>query len=401
MFTSRLVIFLLATAAVAIVPSAATPHDGNTFRAFGTPVINGSFGVGEWDRAGRVQFNVARSPAQGGGVVPATLYVMNDAQNVYIGLRVANASLGESTLSVRFDGNHDNNWAQEGEDALYIDGNGLFRDRFIHQVSPNVWQSVDDDDFGGTMEGSSADGDDAGFATFEVAHPLDTTDNAHDVSLGPVVRIGVTVLFTHCANLSCGSTTTGPFSDLVVVSGSTVPPDTQITSGPGEGVATRGPDPRFEFTGTDDAISSSALTFECRLDNEPWTACTSPFTSSVSDGRHTFAVRATDEMLLADTTPAQRSWTVDTAGPSKPVIRGPRAVPGGKRLVLRFSAKDALAGGVRYRCAVDSRRLKPCPAVFRVKLRPGRHVVRLKALDRLGNVSALSTARIRVKRARR
>jgi hypothetical protein len=54
-----------------------------------------------------------------------------------------------------------------------------------------------------------------------------------------------------------------------------------------------------------------------------------------------------------------------------------------------------------FKCAVDSTRLKRCPAVYRVKLRPGRHVVRVGAVDRLGNQGEVATFRIRVKRARR
>jgi len=70
--------------------------------------------------------------------------------------------------------------------------------------------------------------------------------------------------------------------------------------------------------------------------------------------------------------------------------------------VLRFSARDNLTAAkrIRFKCAVDSRSLRRCPAVYRVKLHPGRHVGRVRAVDRLGNESDLATFRIRVKRAR-
>jgi hypothetical protein len=364
-------------------------------------VIDGSFGAGEWDPAGRAQFNVLRSPAEGGGVVPATLYVMNDAQNLYVALRVSNASVGTSRLSVWFDANHDGSFVQEGEDALVVDDYGDFWDRFIHQISPNLWRAVDDDDYGGTLDGTSADGDDAGFATFELAHPLDDADNFHDFSLRPAVRTGFGFFFTHCIDFTCANTSEVSGSDIVIVSGSTVPPDTQIAAGPVDGSLTREADARFEFTGTDDVIPATALTFECSLDNAAWADCASPLSPSVDDGVHTFVVRSKDEMLVVDPTPAQRNWTLDTTGPSKPVIRGRRSVRKGQRVVLRFSATDEIAGGVRFKCAVDSTRLKRCPAVYRVKLRPGRHVVRVGAVDRLGNQGEVATFRIRVKRARR
>jgi hypothetical protein len=102
-------------------------------------------------------------------------------------------------------------------------------------------------------------------------------------------------------------------------------------------------------------------------------------------------------MLNVDASPEQRTWTIDRRGPSRPVIRGRRSLRQGQRLVLRFSAKDDGIGGVHFRCSVDSRVLRRCPARFRVKLRPGRHVVRVRALDRIGNISPLAKFRVTVK----
>ena len=53
--------------------------------------------------------------------------------------------------------------------------------------------------------------------------------------------------------------------------------------------------------------------------------CTSPKTySSLSQGDHTFRVQAIDASGLTDTTPATRSWSVDTLAPGAPAITSPQ-----------------------------------------------------------------------------
>jgi hypothetical protein len=397
---------ILAGVIAAAFTGAATAHDGTVFRGFGTAVLNGSFSGGEWDSAGRKQFDVARSPAEGGGIVPATLYVMNDAQNLYIAIRVSNASAGGSRFFISFDNTHDGR-LQEGEDSLHDDGSGQLLDRFMHQTSPTLWTPLDDNANGGTLDGAFAQGDDAGVATFEVAHPLDDADNAHDFSLRAGDRLGVSSFdFLHCTSPlfeTCASSTSSLSSmDIVVLSGSTIPPDTQITVGQDEGSMTPDADLMFEFTGSDDVLEASQLTFQCKLDEGVWQACTSPQEFSVADGRHTFLVRAIDDMDNLDPSPAERNWIRDSTAPSKPVIRGRRSVRKGQKLVLRFSASDEFTprSGIRFKCSVDSRRLKSCRATYRARLRPGRHVVRARALDLVGNQSGITRVRIIVKRPR-
>jgi hypothetical protein len=398
----RLAVVVLAAAAVAVVPSAATGHAGPVLRGFGTAVIDGTPAPGEWDAAARHDFTVNRAPAEGGGTVPATLYVMNDAANMYVALRVSNASVGYSVLRLFFDNDHSGGAGQAlGDDFIQL-GSTAFRDFFLHEPSPGNRTWSLDATYGGTSDGAGLASNHPDFSFYELWHPLDSADNAHDFSLSVGNRIGFDLQFLHCVPYyPCGQSVEIQAGDIIRASGSRIPPDTELTAGPAEGSMTADTALVFQFTGSDDVLQPSQLTFECKTDEEGWEACTSQPEVYVDDGRHTFSVRAVDDMLNVDPTPAQRTWTTDASGPSKPIVRGPRSVRKGKRVVLRFSATDALAGGVRYKCAVDSRRLRNCPAVLRLKLRPGRHVVRVRAVDRLGNQGEVASFRIRVKRARR
>lgn len=85
------------------------------------------------------------------------------------------------------------------------------------------------------------------------------------------------------------------------------PPDTTISSGP-EG-ATRDRSPSFEF-----GSGEAAWGYECRIDDGAYAPCASPYRAGpLTDGRHTFAVRAADEAGSADVPAATSSFRVDTS----------------------------------------------------------------------------------------
>jgi hypothetical protein len=91
----------------------------------------------------------------------------------------------------------------------------------------------------------------------------------------------------------------------------TTPPETTITSGPPDGAAIADIAPTLEFT-----ASERSSSFTCRVDAQPAVACASPFTSpTLSDGRHTVAVTATDAVGNVDPTPATRTFTLVTQSP--------------------------------------------------------------------------------------
>jgi hypothetical protein len=386
------------------VSSSATAANNPVLRGFGTANVDGVMTPGEWDPAGHADFTVNRAAAQGGGTVLATVYVMNDATNLYLAVRVLDATIGASQVDIQFGSR-----TTEGSEYLGIGRDGSFKDMFVHQVSPNTWQPVSDVSYGGTSDGAESEGDSSGYSFYELVHPLNDADDAHDFSLAVPTQVAFNLWFIHCsgpgptcAEVSRFPAGAGDQAEAVVVSGSRVAPETQITSGPAEGSITAATSPEFGFTGTDEIIAPSDLTFECKLDEDAWRSCASPLGVDLDDGRHTFSVRALDEMLNVDATPVERHWAVDTTGPSKPIVRGPRSTRK-SRVSLRFSARDEFTPKtrLRFKCAVDSTRLHRCSAVYRVKLRPGRHLVRVRAIDRLGNQSELTTFRMRVKRGQR
>ncbi len=91
---------------------------------------------------------------------------------------------------------------------------------------------------------------------------------------------------------------------------SIVPPKTTISIAP--------PDPSssasasFVFSGSDNLTDPASLGFECQLDRGGFTACTSPRSySALSQGDHTFEVKATDGDGNTEPNPASHAWSID------------------------------------------------------------------------------------------
>ncbi len=128
-----------------------------------------------------------------------------------------------------------------------------------------------------------------------------------------------------------------------------------IDSGPAAFVASD--DPSFSFSS-----DSAVLRFECSLDGEAFSECTSAMSySDVGEGPHTFRVRAEDLAGNVDPTPATHSFTVDNVGPQPQVTgpgladEGPHADPARHRRAAggRHPGRDrrAVRGGERQRVA--------------------------------------------------
>ena len=142
--------------------------------------------------------------------------------------------------------------------------------------------------------------------------------------------------------------------------------------------------PGFEFTS-----SESGSTFECRLDGGAFAACDTPLTYSagVTDGSHTFEVRATDSLGNTDATPASYSWTIDATAPDtiitvKPTDPSNDAVPG-----FEFASTEPDGG---FECSLDGAAFAACssPWTYFAGVSDGSHTFEVRATDSLGNTDA-------------
>jgi hypothetical protein len=89
----------------------------------------------------------------------------------------------------------------------------------------------------------------------------------------------------------------------------TVSPETTIESGPSGMVASA--KASFDFTGRDDLTDVDDLRFECKIDAAKYKFCNPQKDyTELSNGEHTFSVRAMDVAGNVDETPARRTWTV-------------------------------------------------------------------------------------------
>ncbi|CAA9261089.1 MAG: hypothetical protein AVDCRST_MAG93-2188, partial [uncultured Chloroflexia bacterium] len=169
------------------------------------------------------------------------------------------------------------------------------------------------------------------------------------------------------------------------------PPDTAITSGPPAMSASNAA--TFGFAGADAKTPAASLRFECRVDSGIFTACTSPRPyTNLSDGLHTFQVRAFDEIGNADPTPDAYTWTVDTTPPETTLALGAPGTPpqssNSDLARFTFSASDGAGTGVaRIECQLDTSAWGACVSPRNYsELGDGPHTFRVRAVDAVGNV---------------
>ncbi len=171
----------------------------------------------------------------------------------------------------------------------------------------------------------------------------------------------------------------------------TGPPDTSITTGPTG--PTNDSTPTFGFSSPD-----GGATFECRFDSESFSSCSSASShtpsSPLSDGSHTFYVRATDEAGNADPTPATRSFNVDTEAPDTAIDFGPEGLTNDPTPTFGFSSPDA---GATFECRFDSQPFAACSSATShtpfSPLSDGPHTFEVRAADAAGNVDASPASR--------
>ncbi len=178
-----------ATAAVGAVSHTFTAT-GECFDGYGTAVVDGSFGD-EWVCARSEAFTASLS----GGSTPASVHWMNDGTNLYLAVRVQQATFDrKNTLRIDFDNDADG-LHEENDDAIGYDADAnVFFDEYLTAKCANSGQSGCGKADGGTPDGAGAAGNDGAWTTFELVHPLSSGD-ARDFSLtaGDAVGFFLTV----------------------------------------------------------------------------------------------------------------------------------------------------------------------------------------------------------------
>jgi hypothetical protein len=388
---------VLAVAVAALSVSAAQADDpGDPLRAYGTAVVDGAQSPGEWEGAAKMNFAVNVPPS---GTTPATLYVMNNGVNLYLAVKVGRSDL-VSGFNFWFDNDHDGSYYEEGDDVLILNRFG-FVDMFVSMQPPcpptYTCIGIRDTEVGGTSDGAGVGGSGPDYRFYELSHPLDTPDDGHDFSLRFGKRVSFGLFMSACAS-SCAPTSA--VGDILVTSASTIAPETQITRGPTNGSFSRQDSVELTFTGSDDAIAPEDLRFECNQNGGSYEPCSTPFDYTLDrEGPQSFGVRAIDEVGNVDSTPTVRRWTFDTQPPGALSIRGPRVFKKA-RVVYRLAATDEVdrPKQLRFKCSLDRGAFRRCPGRLTLKVRPGRHQLRVMAVDRTGNVSNKKLARfVRVK----
>ena len=141
---------------------------------------------------------------------------------------------------------------------------------------------------------------------------------------------------------------------------------------------------------------SSTVTGFVRVPARPaaFGACTSPYTApTLADGSHTFEVRALDTAGAPDTTPASRTFIVDTLAPATPITAGPT---GDRRQHAARPSRSPPRGAERpSQCSFDERGVRHVPGDTlhgalrgaRQRARPAPHDARPATSRRLPGVA--------------
>jgi hypothetical protein len=157
----------------------------------------------------------------------------------------------------------------------------------------------------------------------------------------------------------------------------TIGPDTVIDSGPSGTIALE--KASFAFSSPE-----SGATFQCKMDETDYKSCTSRRGYSVlSQGSHTFKVRARDALKNVDTSPAFRKFTVDTVSPQTTITSGPSGTISSEDAQLKFISDEPST----FECKLDGTKYRSCASPRNYYgLVGGEHTFWVRAKDEAGNV---------------
>jgi len=173
-----------------------------------------------------------------------------------------------------------------------------------------------------------------------------------------------------------------------IVTYDSIPPDTSIESSPANPTASSSA--TFTFTGSDDG-GTGVAGFECDLDDGGFSACSNSQTyPSLSDGSHTFQVRAIDRAGNVDVTPAGFTWVVDATPPDTTIASNPSNPTNNTTASFTFTGSDGGGTGVAgFQCDLDGGGFSACAGIQTQTyyvLPDGSHTFQVAAIDAVGNI---------------
>ncbi len=131
-------------------------------------------------------------------------------------------------------------------------------------------------------------------------------------------------------------------------------------------------------------VEASATVIECQVDAGAFAACTSPFTTTVTDGAHTIAIRASDASgnLGGDST----TFTVDTMAPTVTITTQPSSPTNDNTATIVFTTSG---NPTSTTCAIDGGTPVACAGMFVTPpLAEGPHTIVVTVTDGAGNTSS-------------
>ncbi|MFP5353098.1 MAG: OmpL47-type beta-barrel domain-containing protein [Actinomycetota bacterium] len=178
-------------------------------------------------------------------------------------------------------------------------------------------------------------------------------------------------------------------------------PAATIDAGPEEGSVVTSTATSFDFSASDNLTSNEALTIQCKLDAGDWAACVATENlTGLSQGNHTFSVRATD--LSGRSSTSSRSFTVDTVGPVTTVTSGPSGTTDNASPTFRFSADEPNS---TFECRLDGAAWASCDTAKLTEgttttgsksysgLVAGAHILEVRATDAYSNLTSTAATR--------
>lgn len=203
---------------------------------------------------------------------------------------------------------------------------------------------------------------------------------AWSLDVSPALTDGI---FSLTATATDAAPTTSPPSSAVTFTVDTTAP-TIVVAAPATGSVTGDDTPQIAFSVSDPHIGATS----CTVDGGTLFACASgDDLLTLADGSHTLTITNTDTVGNAGN--ASTTFSVDTTAPETKIRKKPKARSYVRKAKFTFSSSEA---GSTFRCKLDKSAFKTCATPFSKRVKPGRHVLLVVAVDEFGHADPTPAA---------